>query len=95
MQELQDLRTEVVWPVDRLYTEIAQLSKEIVRLENQMKISGSTRTVADVDTDLESLESERGSKERLRDEILRKQSRLRQVPYSPSAISHRTLLCKF
>lgn len=79
LQELQQLRTDVVWPIDRLASDITQLTKEITRLENQMKVAGSTRTVADVDNDLETAESERNEKERTRDEILRKQSRLRQV----------------
>lgn len=66
-----------MWPVDRLASDVSQLSKDITRLENQMQIAGGTRTVADVDGELEQLDSEKSEKERARDELLRKQSRLR------------------
>lgn len=56
LQEMGKLMTEVVWPVDRLAKELAGVGKEIARLENQMRMTGSTRTVGDVDMDLEKLE---------------------------------------
>jgi len=77
VQEIGKLMTEVVWPVDRLAKDLAAAAKEIVRLENQMKIAGSTRTVSDVDMDLDVLEGERGVQERRKDDILRRQTKLR------------------
>jgi hypothetical protein len=77
MQEIGKLMTEVVWPVDRLAKELAAADKEIVKLENQMKIAGSIRTVSDVDMDLDVLEDERGVQERRKDDILRRQTKLR------------------
>lgn len=56
LQEMGKLMTEVVWPVDRLAKDLAGMGKEIARLENQMRMTGSTRTVGDVDMDLEKLE---------------------------------------
>lgn len=50
--------TEVVWPIDRLAKELAGVRKEVTRLENQMRMMGSTRTVGDVDVDLDKLEVE-------------------------------------
>ena len=48
--------TEVVWPVDRLAKELAGVRNEVTRLENQMRMMGSMRTVGDVDVALEKLE---------------------------------------
>jgi len=60
VQEIGKLTTMVVWPVDRLAKDLAAAAKEIVRLENQMKIAGSTRTMSNVGMDLDVLEGERG-----------------------------------
>ena len=78
-QDCQQLLQEVVWPLDRLATDIAASKNEAARVQNRMKIAGCTRTVADVDSELEALEAERSQLERQKDEILRKQSRLRSV----------------
>ena len=77
MQEGQQLMKDVIWQVDRLTGEVASATREMTRLENQMKVAGSTRTVADVDADLEALEAARNQLERSKDEVLRKQGRLR------------------
>ena len=77
MQEVQHLNTDVVWTIDRLAIEIATGGKEIARIENRMKIAGSARTVGDVDAELEELDSERGNLERRKDELLRRQARLK------------------
>ena len=77
MQEGQQLARDVIWQLDRLAGEVASSRREITRLENQMKVAGSTRTVADVDADLEALEAARSQLERSKDEVLRKQGRLR------------------
>ena len=79
LQEMGKLMTEVVWPVDRLAKDLAGMGKEIARLENQMRMTGSTRTVGDVDMDLEKLEGERGAQERRKDDVLRRQTKLRYV----------------
>ena len=71
---------DVVWQVDRLAGEVSSSTREITRLENQTKVAGSTRTVADVDADLEALEAARSQHERSKDEVLRKQGRLRWAP---------------
>lgn len=77
MQEIQQVNSEVIWAADRLAGEIITMSRDITRLENRMKIAGSTRTVADVDADLESLESGRSELERRKDELLKRQARLK------------------
>ena len=79
LQEMGKLMTEVVWPVDRLAKDLAGMGKEIARLENQMRMTGSTRTVGDVDMDLEKLEGERGAQDRRKDDVLRRQTKLRYV----------------
>ena len=62
-------------------------SKEVSRIENRMKISGSARTVGDVDTELEALDSERAGLDRRKDEILHRQARMKCVK-----LAHRVLL---
>lgn len=77
MQEVHQGQREVGWPIDRLVADLAGLETEIQRTENRMRIAGAARTVADVDADLESLEADRGALERQREDLVRKQSRLR------------------
>ena len=74
---MQSISSDVVWNIDRLAGEVSTAGKEVIRIENRMKISGSTRTVGDVDSDLEALESQRADLDRKKDEILRRQSRLK------------------
>lgn len=80
LQEFQQLLREAVWPMDRLAGEIADLKNEIAVLENRMRASGSIRAVGAVDSELEALEGERAKNERQKDELLRRQGRLRQLP---------------
>ncbi len=74
---MQSINSDVVWNVDRLAAEVSTVVKEVTRIENRMKIAGSTRTVGDVDADLEALDTERADLDRKKDEILRRQSRLK------------------
>ena len=80
---MQSINSDVVWNIDRLAGEVGTAGKEVTRIENRMKISGSTRTVGDVDTDLEALDSQRADLDRKKDEILRRQSRLKWVCQYP------------
>ena len=74
---MQSINSDVVWNIDRLAGEVSTAGKEVTRIENRMKITGSTRTVGDVDSDLEALDSQRADLDRKKDEILRRQSRLK------------------
>lgn len=76
-QTIQQLLAEVVWPVDRLIADIAGIKRDIKRLEGAQAVPGSERALADVDSDLTALELEREQLERRKDDLLRRQGRLR------------------
>lgn len=88
MQEIQQITSDVVWNIDRLSAEVAGARKDVARTENRMKVSGSARTVGDVDAELEALDSERAGLDRRKDEILKRQSRLKYaLPLGLSSLS--------
>ena len=76
-QESQQLVSEVIWQVDRLAGEVAERQREVDKLSRDMAVSGAARTVGDVDNELDNIEAERSLKERTKDDLQRKQSRLR------------------
>lgn len=77
MQEGEAMQQEVCWPADRLHAECSGLRQELERLQSSMRSSSNARTVADVDNELEALESERRNAEMRKDNLLQRQNRLR------------------
>ena len=71
------MQQEVCWPADRLHAECSSLRQELERLQSSMHSSSNARTVADVDNELEALESERRNAEMRKDNLLQRQNRLR------------------
>lgn len=71
------MQQEVCWPADRLHAECSGLRQELERLQSSMHSSSNARTVADVDNELEALESERRNAEMRKDNLLQRQNRLR------------------
>lgn len=78
------MQQEVCWPADRLHAECTSLRQELDRLQSSMHASSNARTVADVDNELEALESERRNAEMRKDNLLQRQNRLR---YAEAAFS--------
>ena len=77
MQEGEAMQQEVCWPADRLHAECSTLRQELERLHASVHSSSNARTVADVDNELEALESEKRNADMRKDNLLQKQNRLR------------------
>ena len=78
MQEARQLTTDVALDLDRLSSEIATRTRELQGSGRaQLGSSSSSKTVDDIDADLEGAEGERVRLEQARDDLQRKQSRLK------------------
>ena len=87
MQEGQKLQTQVVWQADQLHRELQEHKQEVEQLRLTSSSSAAQRNVGDVDNDLDQVESDKAAQERAKDELLRKQGRLR-YPCSVEACSN-------
>ena len=89
-QEGQQLQSQVVWRADQLHKDVTERKQELDQLRLSALAANAQRSVGDVDNDLDTVEADKAVAERAKDEILRKQGRLRcwQVP------TDRPLLCK-
>ena len=76
-QEGQKLQTQVVWQADQLHKELQERKQEVEQLRLSSSAAAAQRSVGDVDNDLDQVESDKAVQERAKDELLRKQSRLR------------------
>lgn len=80
-QEGQRLQSQVVWRADQLYTDVTERRKELEQLRLSATAANAQRSVGDVDNDLDTVEADKAVAERAKDEISRKQGRLRyEVP---------------
>lgn len=77
MQEAQKLHAEVVWRAGRLAGELAEARRDVEQLSAQARFNGATRTISDVDADMEALDNQRTALEREKETALRRQERLR------------------
>ncbi len=77
MQMGQTLLKDVVWDVDRLVAEVVKLRGETSRLEAILVVPETSRSMADVDSDLTALELERDQLDRRNTDLLSRQGRAR------------------
>ena len=77
LQEGEQLQQEVCWPADRMHAEATSLKQEVDRLQASMRTDSNARTVADVESDLEILETNKRNADNRKDALLNKQTRLR------------------
>ncbi|KAL3148389.1 DNA repair protein rad50 [Trebouxia sp. C0009 RCD-2024] len=77
LQEGQRVQTQVVWQAEQLHRECQERKQEVDQLRHSAAASSLQRSVGDVDNDLDSVEADKAVAERAKDELLRKQSRLR------------------
>ena len=77
VQEGQQVQTQVVWQAEQLFRECQERKQEVEQLRHSASASSAQRSVGDVDNDLDSVEADKAVEERAKDELLRKQGRLR------------------
>lgn len=77
LQEGQQLQSQVVWRADQLYKDVTERKQELEQLRLSASASNAQRSVGDVDNDLDTVDADKAAAERAKDEILRKQGRLR------------------
>lgn len=76
-QEGQQLQSQVVWRADQLHRDVTERKQELDQLRLSASAANAQRSVGDVDNDLDTVEADKAVAERAKDEILRKQGRLR------------------
>lgn len=77
LEEARCLLDEVAAPVNRLWHEIQERTSEVDRLKAETASSAATRTVSDVDQELEDLDRDKVVAESQREELQRRHNRLR------------------
>lgn len=77
MQEGQQLQSQVVWRADQLYKDVTERKQELEQLRLSASAANAQRSVGDVDNDLDTVEADKAVAERAKDEVSRKQGRLR------------------
>ncbi|DBB04466.1 hypothetical protein WJX77_008210 [Trebouxia sp. C0004] len=76
-QEGQKVQTQVVWQADQLHRDVQERKQEVDHLRVSSAASNAQRSVGDVDNDLDTVEADKAAEERAKDELLRRQGRLR------------------
>ena len=66
-----------MWQAEQVHRECQERKQEVEQLRHSAAGSAAQRSVGDVDNDLDSVEAEKAVAERAKDELLRKQGRLR------------------
>ena len=79
MQEGQKVQTQVVWQAEQVHREVQERKQEVAQLRLSSASTTAQRSVGDVDNDLDSVEADKAVEERAKDELLRRQGRLRWV----------------
>ena len=77
LQEGQRIQTQVVWQAEQVHRECQERKQEVDQLRHSAAAGPAQRSVGDVDNDLDSAEADKAVAERAKDELLRKQGRLR------------------
>ena len=73
------MQSQVIWRADQLHRGVTERKQELEQLQMSASAANAQRSVGDVDNDLDTVEADKALAERAKDEILRKQSRLRCV----------------
>ena len=76
-QEGQQVQSQVIWRADQLQRDVAERQQELEQLRLSASAANAQRSVGDVDNDLDTVEADKAVAERAKDEVLRKQTRLR------------------
>lgn len=66
-----------MWQAEQLFRDCQERKQEVEQLRLSTAASAAQRSVGDVDNDLDSVEADKAVQERAKDELLRKQGRLR------------------
>ncbi len=77
LQEGQKVQTQVVWQAEQLHRDVQERKQEVGQLRLSTAAGTGQRSVGDVDNDLDTVEADKAVEERAKDELLRKQGRLR------------------
>ena len=67
----------MVWQAEQVHRECQERRQEVDQLRHSAAADPAQRGVGDVDNDLDLVEADKAVAERAKDELLRKQSRLR------------------
>ena len=71
------MQTQVVWQAEQLHRDVQERKQEVDHLRVSSATSNAQRSVGDVDNDLDTVEADKAAEERAKDELLRRQGRLR------------------
>lgn len=71
------MQTQVVWQAEQLHRDVQERKQEVDHLRVSSASSNAQRSVGDVDNDLDTVEADKAAEERAKDELLRRQGRLR------------------
>lgn len=71
------MQTQVVWQAEQLHRDVQERKQEVDHLRVSSAASNAQRSVGDVDNDLDTVEADKAAEERAKDELLRRQGRLR------------------
>ena len=71
------MQSQVVWRADQLHRDVTERKQELDQLRLSASAANAQRSVGAVDNDLDTVEADKAVAERAKDEILRKQGRLR------------------
>lgn len=71
------MQSQVIWRADQLQRDVAERQQELEQLRLSASAANAQRSVGDVDNDLDTVEADKAVAERAKDEVLRKQTRLR------------------
>ena len=73
------MQSQVVWQAEQVHREVQERKQEVAQLRLSSASTSAQRSVGDVDNDLDSVEADKAVEERAKDELLRRQGRLRWV----------------
>ena len=71
------MQSQVIWRADQLQRDVTERKQELEQLRLTASSTSAQRSVGDVDNDLDTVEADKAVAERAKDEVLRKQARLR------------------
>jgi hypothetical protein len=85
------VQTQVVWQAEQLHRDVQERKQEVDHLRVSSASSNAQRSVGDVDNDLDTVEADKAAEERAKDELVRRQGRLRCAPDGLHSSAHHIL----